>query len=221
MVDSLFRKHRYALRKPLFVSGNFNKHLGGTTARATIDLSVEELRRLQMWKSILVATFLSTMVVTGIASAIEGSSAQQEWRKLEENLRSNNLVQLRVFMIPYQVQTIVRVRPEDVGSADIAARCNIVLSQNERQELIAAVQRTTIIRELDDSLDVRWALTFLDAKGTKFASLYMSLHGSNAVFSELDGNRASINDVLINWLDNRFVPDNGVNPRSPLLKKCA
>jgi hypothetical protein len=145
--------------------------------------------------------------VTAVGQAEAGASGSDDWRHLENDVRSREKITVVVSNAPFWLDHDGGPTLLNSPGANV---CQVVLSNQEKQSLLTALMNTaTLPPGLDYPPDAHWGINFLDpTTGKTFATVHLGLRFPNGIVeSELNGNYALINDQLIQWLDKQFSAD--------------
>ena len=133
--------------------------------------------------------------------------AQADLDGLRDDLRSNRVATVKVTFIPHGLETIIAIRPRDVGKyAQMTLTTN--LTSDMKADLIKALGSKPVVPD-EIPPDVHWAVSFIDNLGVEIHTVYSGREYINTanVHAEVDGDHVLMDLALVKWLEKYFVPD--------------
>jgi hypothetical protein len=103
--------------------------------------------------------------------------------------------------------TYVAVTPESLLKASNTTVKIVPIEGDLIVSLEQALQNTKIVPTNDDA-DIRWGAIFYDADNKEVHSIYLNRRYPNVVGNTgvIDGQKVSVNNALVDWLESRFIP---------------
>ena len=134
------------------------------------------------------------------------SGAQSAISQLRKAIEANQITQMEVYFLPYDVTTRSRVDPSDLRFKDKAPRR--VAVDGEVEEAIVLALRHTELGNSDVAPDIRWGIVFFDAAGNEQHAVfldgrYIDGTGRRGI---VNGRTVATNGALGMWLELQY-PD--------------
>lgn len=152
---------------------------------------------------ILTIVIATTLLTNSLPSHSQGStdspeiiSAQKQMKSLGDALTKHRIYRLEVFYMPWYVETIADLTPEQLQKAaffDVKMRG---LSSKSEQSLKAAVERTKFHPPVKGSRNFKIGCVFYGPDNSIVCSIFIDAWGKNCV---VNGSLVGINGVLPHW----------------------
>jgi hypothetical protein len=151
--------------------------------------------------------FLLSLCLSGSGPlASELQTAESALKAIKASLIDGNVARAEIFYMPYDLRTLVRIRPE-LLETQAHRKITVRIPSPEFDDLVHVTDQVKLTK-IETPPDLRWGMVLFDSAERRTGSIYLdgrSIWGTGRK-GYVNGVAVGLNRALIDWFERNFYP---------------